>query len=267
MWASSVCSERRNFFRAGTLKKRSRTVMVVPGARATSSERSILPPATSTRVPVASSEARVSSRKRDTEAMEGRASPRNPRVAMERRSFTSRNLLVAWRSKASMASSRSMPEPSSTMRMRRRPPVSISMRKDVAPASREFSKSSFTTDAGRSTTSPAAILLATWSGRTRMRPIESRCQALGARCLGNLSYCRWIVSSRRWGVLSWSEVSSVLSFHLPQYEGPLDLLLDLIRSQKIDIRDIPIAQLTAQYFEYMEKARQMDRSEEHTSEL
>jgi len=53
-------------------------------------------------------------------------------------------------------------------------------------------------------------------------------------------------------------VSSPLSFHLPQYDGPLDLLLDLIRSQKIDIRDIPIAQLTAQYFEYMEKARQMD---------
>ena len=53
-------------------------------------------------------------------------------------------------------------------------------------------------------------------------------------------------------------MSSPLSFHLPQYDGPLDLLLDLIRSQKIDIRDIPIAQLTAQYFEYMEKARQMD---------
>lgn len=59
-------------------------------------------------------------------------------------------------------------------------------------------------------------------------------------------------------MLSWFPVSSALSFHLPQYEGPLDLLLDLIRSQKIDIRDIPIAQLTAQYFEYMEKARQMD---------
>jgi hypothetical protein len=28
-----------------------------------------------------------------------------------------------------------------------------------------------TTDAGRSTTSPAAILLATWSGRIRMRPM------------------------------------------------------------------------------------------------
>ena len=53
-------------------------------------------------------------------------------------------------------------------------------------------------------------------------------------------------------------MSSPLNFHLPQYEGPLDLLLDLIRKQQIDIRDIPIARITAQYFEYMEHARQMD---------
>ena len=31
------------------------------------------------------------------------------------------------------------------------------------------------------------------------------------------------------------------------YEGPLDLLLDLIRKQDIDIYDIPIARITAQY--------------------
>jgi segregation and condensation protein A len=59
-------------------------------------------------------------------------------------------------------------------------------------------------------------------------------------------------------VLSWSSVSSPLNFHLEQYDGPLDLLLDLIRKQQIDIRNIPIAQITAQYFEYMEQARQMD---------
>ena len=53
-------------------------------------------------------------------------------------------------------------------------------------------------------------------------------------------------------------MSSPLNFHLPQYEGPLDLLLDLIRKQQIDIRDIPIATITAQYFEYMEQARKMD---------
>jgi segregation and condensation protein A len=53
-------------------------------------------------------------------------------------------------------------------------------------------------------------------------------------------------------------VSSSLNFHLEQYEGPLDLLLDLIRKQQIDIKDIPIANITAQYLEYMEKAREMD---------
>ena len=53
-------------------------------------------------------------------------------------------------------------------------------------------------------------------------------------------------------------MSSPLNFHLDQYEGPLDLLLDLIRKQQIDIRDIPIAQITAQYHQYLEKAREMD---------
>ena len=53
-------------------------------------------------------------------------------------------------------------------------------------------------------------------------------------------------------------MSSPLEFHLPQYEGPLDLLLDLIRKQQIDIRDIPIAKITAQYFEYMDEARKLD---------
>ena len=42
------------------------------------------------------------------------------------------------------------------------------------------------------------------------------------------------------------------------YEGPLDLLLDLIRKQQIDIKDIPIATITSQYLEYMDKAREMD---------
>jgi len=53
-------------------------------------------------------------------------------------------------------------------------------------------------------------------------------------------------------------VSSSLNFHLEQYQGPLDLLLDLIRKQQIDITDIPIATITSQYLDYMEKAREMD---------
>src|SRR6185312_9246574 len=42
------------------------------------------------------------------------------------------------------------------------------------------------------------------------------------------------------------------------YEGPLDLLLDLIRKQDIDIYDIPIAKITAQYLGYVERLRELD---------
>src|SRR5205823_5338980 len=67
------------------------------------------------------------------------------------------------------ASSRPMPEPSSRTRTRRQPPSprSTSMRR--APASSAFSTSSLTAAAGRSTTSPAAIWLASVSASTWMR--------------------------------------------------------------------------------------------------
>src|SRR6266849_2325166 len=42
------------------------------------------------------------------------------------------------------------------------------------------------------------------------------------------------------------------------YEGPLDLLLDLIRKQDIDIYDIPIARITAQYLSFVEKLKELD---------
>jgi len=51
---------------------------------------------------------------------------------------------------------------------------------------------------------------------------------------------------------------SPLNVHLEQYDGPLDLLLDLIRRHQVDIRDIPIATITSQYLAYLEKAREMD---------
>jgi segregation and condensation protein A len=53
-------------------------------------------------------------------------------------------------------------------------------------------------------------------------------------------------------------VSSPFNFHIAEYEGPLDLLLDLIRKQQINIYEIPIAQITAQYLEYMQKAMELD---------
>lgn len=42
------------------------------------------------------------------------------------------------------------------------------------------------------------------------------------------------------------------------YEGPLDLLLDLIRKQDIDIYDIPIAKITAQFLGYVEHLKETD---------
>lgn len=42
------------------------------------------------------------------------------------------------------------------------------------------------------------------------------------------------------------------------YDGPLDLLLDLVRKQDIDIYDIPISLITAQYLAYVENLKQLD---------
>jgi len=42
------------------------------------------------------------------------------------------------------------------------------------------------------------------------------------------------------------------------YDGPFDLLLDLIRKQNIDIYDIPIARITAQFLEYTRHLQQTD---------
>ncbi len=42
------------------------------------------------------------------------------------------------------------------------------------------------------------------------------------------------------------------------YDGPLDLLLDLIRKQDIDIYDIPIAKITAQFLAYVDQLKASD---------
>lgn len=42
------------------------------------------------------------------------------------------------------------------------------------------------------------------------------------------------------------------------YEGPLDLLLDLIRKQQINIYDIPIAKITRQYLDYLRMLEEMN---------
>ncbi len=45
---------------------------------------------------------------------------------------------------------------------------------------------------------------------------------------------------------------------LEAFEGPLDLLLHLIQKNKIDVSDLPIALITAQYLEYLEFMRALD---------
>jgi segregation and condensation protein A len=49
-----------------------------------------------------------------------------------------------------------------------------------------------------------------------------------------------------------------LKISLPLYEGPLELLLDLIRRQKIDIYDIPIAKVTEQYLGYLHMMEELN---------
>lgn len=45
---------------------------------------------------------------------------------------------------------------------------------------------------------------------------------------------------------------------LEAYEGPLDLLLDLIRKQQINIYDIPIATITRQYLDYLHMLEELN---------
>lgn len=45
---------------------------------------------------------------------------------------------------------------------------------------------------------------------------------------------------------------------LPLFEGPLDLLLHLIKKDDLNIHDIPIATILAQYLEYINLARELD---------
>jgi segregation and condensation protein A len=46
--------------------------------------------------------------------------------------------------------------------------------------------------------------------------------------------------------------------NVPAFEGPLDLLLDLIRKQEMDIHNIPIAKVTEQYLDYLHQLETLD---------
>lgn len=54
------------------------------------------------------------------------------------------------------------------------------------------------------------------------------------------------------------ESSSQLSFKLDGFEGPLDLLLHLIKEKNVSIKEVKISDITDQYLKYMEDIKRLD---------
>ncbi|MEI6245469.1 MAG: segregation/condensation protein A, partial [Acidobacteriota bacterium] len=52
--------------------------------------------------------------------------------------------------------------------------------------------------------------------------------------------------------LEFESILGDLPVHLTNFDGPLDLLLHLIKKHEVDIYDIPISLITSQYLEYLE---------------
>jgi segregation and condensation protein A len=52
-------------------------------------------------------------------------------------------------------------------------------------------------------------------------------------------------------------IDSIYHVRLPTFEGPLDLLLFLIRENRVDIHDIPIAEITDQYLQYIDLMQEL----------
>ena len=189
IWPNSVRSARRNLRRAGTAWNRSRTSMLVP----TGCAAGCVAPS-SIRAPRASCARREMIDIRDTEAIDASASPRKPMLATRVKSSNVAILLVACGASASGNSSAAMPAPSSRTLISRIPPCSISISIRRAPASRLFSASSLTTDAGRSITSPAAIWFTSSGDSGRMggitrritgsRTFRTRFETVRRRCRG-----------------------------------------------------------------------------------
>jgi segregation and condensation protein A len=55
-----------------------------------------------------------------------------------------------------------------------------------------------------------------------------------------------------------AEVSINCQVHIPDFEGPLDLLLHLIRNHELDILNLPISKITSQYLSYLDYMRELN---------
>jgi len=55
-----------------------------------------------------------------------------------------------------------------------------------------------------------------------------------------------------------AETTDQYKVKLSMFEGPLDLLLYLIRKEEVSIYDIPIARISEQYLEYLRAMQELD---------
>ena len=124
MAVASARSDFKNLSRAGVAAKRSRASTRAPSGAAQGSIAPLIPSSTTSFKPVGAPPMRVRISSRDTEAIEGSASPRKPKVAIAARS-PSGIFDVACRSTLRARSASSMPRPSSATRMSLRPPALI----------------------------------------------------------------------------------------------------------------------------------------------
>jgi len=56
----------------------------------------------------------------------------------------------------------------------------------------------------------------------------------------------------------YNNMATPYKINIPMYEGPLDLLLDLIKKQEMSIHDIQIAKITSQYLDYLHKLEELN---------
>ena len=55
-----------------------------------------------------------------------------------------------------------------------------------------------------------------------------------------------------------SSIKEVLKINIDNYSGPLDVLLDLAKSQKVDLTNISITQLADQFIEFINSAKEIN---------
>jgi len=53
-------------------------------------------------------------------------------------------------------------------------------------------------------------------------------------------------------------IGGAYKIQIPMYEGPLDLLLDLIKKQEMNIHDIQISKITSQYLDYLHQLEELN---------